>query len=74
MFFDGEGAIDAVSGSTVKVVSENADNTYNVGFINRANIAPENTKYIVTLNGSDGKSASKEFTLDSLYGEVRIRV
>lgn len=74
MFFDDEGAIDAVSGNTVKVVSENSDNTYNVGFINRTKIAPENTKYIVTLNGSDGKSASKEFTLDSLYGEVRIRV
>ena len=60
---------------TVKLISNNADGqTYNVGYINRANVTADKTQYVVTLTSKDGKSAIEIFDLNSLEGEIRVRV
>ena len=75
MSFGNDGEIDALSGKTVKLISNNADGqTYNVGYINRANVTADKTQYVVTLTSKDGKSAIETFDLNSLEGEIRVRV
>lgn len=74
ILFNGDGEIDAVSGKMVEIKSGVSNGTYNIGYINKTRVSADNTKYVVTLTASDGKSVTKSFDLNCLEGEVRVRV
>lgn len=78
MSFGNEGEIDALSGKTVKITSNNADSTYNIGYINKATVTSDKTQYIVTLTSIDEngltKSKTVPFDFKDLEGEIRVRV
>ena len=78
MSFGNEGEIDALSGKTVKITSNNADSTYNIGYINKATVTSDKTQYIVTLTSIDEngltKSKTVPFDFKDLEGDIRVRV
>lgn len=75
MSFGNDGEIDALSGKMVTIISESADGqTYDIGYINKATVTANDKQYVVTLTSKTGTSVTESFDLNSLEGEIRVRV
>ena len=75
MSFGNDGEIDALSGKMVTIISESADGqTYDIGYINKATVTANDKQYVVTLTSKEGTSVTESFDLNSLEGEIRVRV